>query len=404
MDTFASVLILWLAFWASSMVINARPNLQDDSVKTYDVAKFGAVGDGITDDTKAFKSAWEAACKEKREKAKIAVASGKTFLVSQIEFKGPCSSTSIIFEILGKIVAPPRSAWEKKGADEWLYFHRVDGLTLVGEGQGVIDGRGETWWKNGDTKSRPTAMRFSHCNKLQVRGLKHRNSQKNHVSINGCNSTTISDLVITAPQKSPNTDGIDISGSTDLRILDSVMETGDDCIAINGGTSNVSISNINCGPGHGISIGSLGKKGKHDEVEAINIRNCTFNRSDNGVRIKTWQGGSGFARNIKFSQIIFIEANNPVIIDQYYCPHKKCATKKSAVKVSDVGYYGLHGTTISKNATINFSCSKTVPCTNIIVEDVDIESANPNHPAKSHCTNAYGTAHALRPILDCLLK
>lgn len=130
------------------------------------------------------------------------------------------------------------------------------------------------------------ALRFSHCNNLQVRGLRHVNSQKNHVSINGCNDTIISGLVITAPRKSPNTDGIDISRSTNLRILDSVMATGkhlshtyqfyqaiflctlyllidwvisllvinkgDDCIAINGGTSNVSISNIKCGPGHGI--------------------------------------------------------------------------------------------------------------------------------------------------------
>ena len=37
------------------------------------------------------------------------------------------------------------------------------------------------------------------------------------------------------------------------------------------------------------SIGSLGKDGKREEVEAINIRNCTFNRTNNGVRIKTWQ-------------------------------------------------------------------------------------------------------------------
>ncbi|KAH6782075.1 hypothetical protein C2S52_001102 [Perilla frutescens var. hirtella] len=393
------------------MVIDARrsqdysqPPSTAKTTTTYDVLKFGAVGDGITDDTKAFKSAWEAACEEERENAKIAVASGKTFLVSQIEFNGPCSSKSIIFEILGNIVAPPRSAWINKGADEWLYFHKVDGLNLVGNGRGQIDGRGATWWKNGDTKSRPTAMRFSHCNKLYIRGLRHLNSQKNHVSINGCNDTTISDLVISAPPKSPNTDGIDISRSTNVRILNSVMATGDDCIAINGGTSNIIISDIKCGPGHGISIGSLGKDGQHDEVEAINIRNCTFNRTDNGVRIKTWQGGSGFARNIKFSQITFIEAKNPVIINQYYCPHKKCANKKSAVKVSDVGYYGLHGTTISNNAAINFSCSQTVPCTKIIVDDVNIESAYPNHSTMSHCTNAYGTAHTLRPTLDCLKK
>ncbi|XP_042051358.1 probable polygalacturonase At3g15720 [Salvia splendens] len=353
----------------------------------------------------AFVSAWEAACNKTKENAKISVGSGKTYLVSEIQFQGPCSSTSITFEILGKIVAPPRSAWQKNGSNEWLYFHRVDGLTVVGERQGVIDGRGETWWKNGDSISRPTAMRFSLCNRLEVRGLKHVNSQMNHVSINGCKNATVSDLVMIAPSESPNTDGIDISNSSGLRIVNSSMETGDDCIAINGGTSQVNISNIFCGPGHGISIGSLGKNGKREEVEAINIRNCTFNRTTNGVRIKTWQGGSGFARNINFSQIIFIEAKNPVIINQNYCPHKICAEKKSAVNVSDVGYYGLRGTSISKNdATITFNCSKTVHCTNINVDDVDIKSAGTNQPTRSFCSNAHGKARALMPALGCLLK
>ncbi|KAI3455334.1 hypothetical protein Pfo_011997 [Paulownia fortunei] len=392
-DTFAPILILCSALLGSSMVLGAHRT--GKTTHEYDVTKFGAVGDGITYDTRAFQSAWKAACKKETENAKITVPSGKTFLVYPVKFEGHCNSPSITFEILGTIVAPPRSAWRKKGIDEWLYFHRVDGLTVVGNGQGLIDGRGDTWWKH--------AMRFSHCNNLQVRGLKHINSQKNHVSINECNEATISNLDMTAPPRSPNTDGIDISVSTNLHIHDCVMATGDDCIAINGGTSNVNISKIACGPGHGISIGSLGKKGRYEEVEAISITDCTFNRTQNGVRIKTWQGGSGFARNITFSNIKFIAANNPVIIDQYYCPHKKCSNKTSSVKVSDVTYSGLHGTSICKNATINFSCSQTVPCTNIILDDVDIKSAYPHDSTSAHCINAHGIAHTLNPTVNCLM-
>ncbi|XP_020547959.1 probable polygalacturonase At3g15720 [Sesamum indicum] len=411
METFAQILVLWWVLLGSSMVseghrsaLNGHNHTPSTHSKTtHDVTNFGAVGDGNTDDSKAFQSAWEAACKRKTNNAKVTVPSGKTFLVSPIQFEGPCTSNSITFEILGDIVAPPRSAWTKKSADEWLSFHRVDGLIVAGSGQGVIDGRGESWWTHGDDRTRPTALRFSHCNELQVRGLKHRNSQKNHVSINGCNGATISNLDIRAPAKSPNTDGIDISASSNLHIHNCLMATGDDCIAINGGTSNVDISNIACGPGHGISIGSLGTDGRHDEVEGISITNSIFTRTDNGVRIKTWQGGSGFARNITFSKITFVAANNPVIIDQYYCPHKKCANKTSAVKVSHVRYSGLHGTSICKNATINFSCSQTVPCTDIVVDDVDIESVYPNDSTTAHCINAHGTAaHALHPAMDCL--
>ena len=39
------------------------------------------------------------------------------------------------------------------------------------------------------------------------------------------------------------------------------------------------------------------------------------------------KGGAGFAKNIIFSNINFESADNPIIIDQYYCPHKTCDTK-----------------------------------------------------------------------------
>ncbi|KAK6124922.1 hypothetical protein DH2020_041333 [Rehmannia glutinosa] len=230
------------------------------------------------------------------------------------------------------------------------------------------------------------------------------NSQKFHVVIDGCINATISRLHIIAPSTSPNTDGIDVGSSTNVLINNCTMETGDDCIAIKGGTSNVTISEIACGPGHGISVGSLGQGGKRDEVEGISISNCTFNRTQNGVRIKTWQGGSGFARNINFSYINFTEADNPVIIDQFYCPHQICTNETSAVEVSNVTFTGLRGTSICTNSTVSLQCSDTVPCTNIVLADVDITSADPNNPTSAVCLNAYGMAqNTYNPTVDCLI-
>ncbi|XP_022851448.1 probable polygalacturonase At3g15720, partial [Olea europaea var. sylvestris] len=245
---------------------------------------------------------------------------------------------------------------------------------------------------------RPTAMRFFNCNNLYVSGLKHINSQKNHVSINGCNGVTIEKLHIIAPERSPNTDGIDISFSTSIQIHNCTIKTGDDCIAINGGTSNVNITQVACGPGHGISVGSLGHNGAHDEVQGILVNKCCFNGTRNGARIKTWQGGSGFARNISFSDITLIAADNPIIIDQFYCNGRVCKpTNESAVQVSDVTYTGIQGTTVCKKATINFSCSDTVPCTNITLNNINITSAAPNSPLHSRCINAQVTAHLTEP-------
>ncbi|KAL0441622.1 UNVERIFIED_CONTAM: putative polygalacturonase [Sesamum radiatum] len=349
------------------------------------VAEFGAIGDGKTDDFRAFESAWEAGCKNGSGSATISVPSGKTFLVFPIQFGGPCQPYNITLEILGSIVAPPKIAWKSKTVSSWLKFRGVEGLKV--------------------NDQRPTAMVFTNCSKLEISGLKHINSPKFHLSITQSNIVNISSIHIIAPPNSPNTDGIDLFSSTNVLIHNSTIQTGDDCIAIKGGTSNVSITEVACGPGHGISIGSLGQGGKYDEVEAIRVSNCTLNGTTNGVRIKTWQGGSGFARNIHFSNITFVAANLPVIIDQFYCPHKECNNQTSAVKVSEVTYTGLVGTSSCKNATISFRCSDTVPCTNITLNGVDITSADPGNSTTAICLNAHGTAHdTTSPIVDCLIK
>ncbi|XP_022883570.1 probable polygalacturonase At3g15720 [Olea europaea var. sylvestris] len=286
-------------------------------------------------------AAWKAACNQGTINPKVSVRQGKTYLVNQIQFEGPCRSPSITFE-------------------------------------------------TGDATGRPTAMRFGNCTTLQVSGLKHVNSPRNHVTLSYCKGVNIANIHINAPQTSPNTDGINIGHSTDIHIHDSIIETGDDCVAVSGGTSNVNITDVTCGPGHGISIGSLGQNGENDEVQGISVSSCTFKGTENGVRIKTWQGGSGFARNISFSDITLIAADNPIIIDQFYCNGKICQiAEASAVKVSDVTYTRIHGTTICrKNAAINLSCSSTVPCTNIILNNINITAVASYPTPFARCVNA----------------
>lgn len=68
-----------------------------------------------------------------------------------------------------------------------------------------------------------------------------------------------------------------------------VICAGDDCISIQTGCSNICIHNVNCGPGHGISIGSLGKDNTKACVSNVTVRDVVMHNTMNGVRIKTWQ-------------------------------------------------------------------------------------------------------------------
>lgn len=66
------------------------------------------------------------------------------------------------------------------------------------------------------------------------------------------NSVRVSKVMVSSPGDSPNTDGIHITGSTNVILQDCKIGTGDDCVSIVNASSNIKMKNIYCGPGHGI--------------------------------------------------------------------------------------------------------------------------------------------------------
>lgn len=75
---------------SSDPVSSPLPEDSDNSTSNcvFDVTSFGAVGDGTTDDTAAFVSAWKAACAA--ESAVVFAPSGYTFMITSTVFYGPC--------------------------------------------------------------------------------------------------------------------------------------------------------------------------------------------------------------------------------------------------------------------------------------------------------------------------
>ena len=144
---------------------------------------------------------------------------------------------------------------------------------------------------------------------------------------------TVQHVTITAPGDSPNTDGIHVGRSTKVTINDTKIGTGDDCISVGDGTQQLTIEKVTCGPGHGISVGSLGKFPEEKEVVGVFVRNCTLTNTLNGVRIKTWPASlPGSASDMHFEDIIMNNAGTPVQIDQEYCPSNQCSKQVQKTK------------------------------------------------------------------------
>lgn len=168
-------------------------------------------------------------------------------------------------------------------------------------------------------------LRLSHLTNSVFKDLTSANSKNFHIALWGCDHSRLENITISAPANSTNTDGIHIARLNGLNVTNSKIKTGDDCISFGDGSKNVYIEKVTCGPGHGISIGSLGKYPNEEPVQGIHIKNCTITGTDNGLRIKSWPGSHpGNATDIHFEDIIMDKVANPILIDQEYCPHDAC--------------------------------------------------------------------------------
>lgn len=168
---------------------------------------------------------------------------------------------------------------------------------------------------------------FNFLNNSIVRGVTSKDSKNFHVNVLGCNNFTFDNFHISAPETSINTDGIHIGRSSNVKVLNSNIATGDDCVSLGDGSREVIIKNVKCGPGHGISVGSLGKYAGEEPVENLFVKNCTMTGTDNGVRIKTWPNTAVVTTvtNMHFEDITMVNVLQPVIIDQEYCPWNQCS-------------------------------------------------------------------------------
>ncbi|RVW46553.1 Polygalacturonase [Vitis vinifera] len=409
---------------------NGVTPLKNTGSSTFNVLHFGAKGDGKADDTKAFEAAWAAACQVRG--STMMVPSGSVFLVKPITFSGPNCETNIVFQLDGKIIAPRSSSAWGSGFYQWLDFSKLQGITI--RGKGTIDGQGSIWWNDSTDESesetptagdslysskqdsisgelsakmpstKPTALRFYGSSVVTVTGITIQNSPQTHLKFDDCTGVQVSGVTVSSPGDSPNTDGIHLQNSQNVVIYSTNLACGDDCVSIQTGCSNIFVHNVNCGPGHGISIGGLGRDNTKACVKNVTVRDITMQDTMTGVRIKTWQGGSGSVSGVMFSNIQVSRVKTPIMIDQFYCDKSRCQNETKAVAVSDINYVNIRGTyTVNP---VHFACSDSLPCSGVTLTTIQLKPAQEVSQSNGpFCWETYGELKTNTiPPIDCLQR
>jgi polygalacturonase len=314
-----------------------RPAIPVIPNRTFTLTDFGAVGDGRTMNTDAFRKAVAAVVK----------AGGGRLVVPEGVFRtGPfklCSQIDLHLEDGAVIQAPdtfeelgiPNPSKFKSQADADAVY-RVPGPLISGSklhdvaitGSGTIDGSGRLWWEWSERAARsaartepgrvvyrrPHLIVINGCDRLHVADVTLTNSPMFHLVPKNITDLTIERVKVRAPFNAPNTDAIDLGPGTNFWIHDCDIDTGDDDIVIKQGGADILIENNTIRHGHGISIGSETALGVHNML----VRHCTFEGADNGLRIKSMRGAGGLVENIRYTDIRMTNVQNAIVLQLDY--------------------------------------------------------------------------------------
>ena len=311
------------------------------------VRDFGAVGDGVHEDTGALQAAinflpdggriffppgtYLTLPLSLRSHITLDLSEGATILGCPQRERYPIIPGTITDLVSGKEV--PLSVFEgveQSSYQSLLHASRAEDITIVGKG--TIDGNGQNggWWKgfHDFPAARPRVIFLNRCKEVTLHGVTVKNGPSWHIHPCFSRDVSLLDCFITAPKDSPNTDGTDPESCGGVNIIGCRYSVGDDCIAIKAGKIDMGrkyrtpadrhvIRNCLMEFGHGaVTLGSELAAGCRN----LSVTQCWFRATDRGLRIKTrrGRGRDSIINNVLFDNIRMEKVLTPIVINMWY--------------------------------------------------------------------------------------
>ncbi|KAE8727565.1 putative polygalacturonase [Hibiscus syriacus] len=310
------------------------------------ITEFGAVGDGVTLNTKAFQNAiFYLNSFADKGGAKLFVPAGRWLtgsfdLISHLTLwldKDAVilgSNSSDDWPVVDPLPSYGRGRELPSGRHRSLIHGRNLTDVIITGDNGTIDGQGSVWWncfrRETLNYTRPHLVELMNSTGVVISNLTFLNSPFWTIHPVYCSHVIVQNVTILAPLDSPNTDGIDPDSSDDVCIEDCYISTGDDLIAIKSGWDEYGISfgrpstNIiirrligNNRNGSGIAIGSEMSGG----VSEVYAENLYFFDSATAIFIKTASGRGGYVRNIYISNVTLVGVDTAIWFDGNFSQH-----------------------------------------------------------------------------------
>jgi polygalacturonase len=192
---------------------------------------------------------------------------------------------------------------------------------------------------------RPWLVEFYNSKRIRIEGVLLTNSPMWDLGLRYDTDVAVDGLRVfnnaNDPTGAPNTDGIDLVGSTDVKLTNLAIDTGDDDVAMKSGLpgidpanpgiptfayykppynlpkiplSRVDIAHSTFKRGHGMSVGSETVNG----VNNIRAHDITFLGTDNGFRIKTGRDRGNEIADMKIERLTMTDVATPISLSEYY--------------------------------------------------------------------------------------
>lgn len=275
-----------------------------EATNRYNIAEYGAVGDGKTMNTAAI----QAVIDKCAQNAPATLVIPKGIFLSGSLFLKPGVSIEMMEGSVLKgstdIKDYPKANTRIEGHFEpWpaalLNADKIEQLRITGNG--ALDGSGEPFWKefyrrreiNNKTTNlnveRPRLAFIQDCKNVLIQGILFKNSGFWNLHLYRCTEVTVDHCRFEAlngpkPNNAPSSDGIDVDCSQDVTISHCFFSVGDDCIALKG------------------TKGPFAMQDKDSPaVERISIQDCVF---EAGGGIVTFGSEATIVRDVHVERCI----------------------------------------------------------------------------------------------------